>query len=131
MGLAVWQLARLSGEQYAVRQVVLPLMRGLRDRFDETVNLGILDQHDVVHLEIAQSRRTLRMQATLGGRDPAYSTALGKAMIAFLPAELQRSHLPSRLIARTCRTVTATPELRAEMKTIRRRGYALDRGENE
>lgn len=131
LGLAVWHLARLSDGQQTVRQVVLPFMRTLRDRFDETVNLGILDCADVVYLEILPSRRSLRMQATLGCRDPAYSTALGKAMLSFLAPEQQSSHLPARLASRTTRTVTSIRELRAEMRTIRRCGYALDRGENE
>jgi IclR family acetate operon transcriptional repressor len=87
IGLVVWRLGQLAGEQWAVQHVVHPFLEQLRERFDETANLGILDGNDIVYLDIVESRRSLRMRATLGGRHPAYSTALGKAMLAFTPGD--------------------------------------------
>ncbi len=131
IGLVVWQLAQLAGDQRAVREIAMPYLRSLRDRFDETVNLAILEQQEIVYVDIVESRRSLRMQAAPGQRDPAYATALGKAMLAFLPASEWRAHVPSRLVPRTAHTLTSVTALRAELDLIQRRGYAVDRGENE
>jgi IclR family acetate operon transcriptional repressor len=103
LGARLFELGQLAGRQLRLRDVALPTMAGLRDRFNETVNLGILDGYDVVYVEMVESRHSLRMQATLGSRDPAYSTALGKAMLGFIDEPLR--HVPVRLPSRTVATL--------------------------
>ena len=73
------------------------------------------------------------MAARVGGRDYLHSTALGKAILAFLPPA-ERDHLlhaPGGLPARTERTITDPAKLRAELERVRERGIAEDRDENE
>jgi DNA-binding IclR family transcriptional regulator len=94
-------------------QAALPLMRTLRDRFNETVNLAELVGSEVVYKEIVESRRSLRMQAHVGARDPATKTALGKALLATLPLDAH------------------PPRLRVELRAAQARGWATDHGENE
>lgn len=131
LGPRSWQLGQ-SAQQYArLLELALPLMQELRDRFDETVNLGVLNRTDIVYLGMVESRRALRMQATIGGRDPAYSTSLGKAILAFLPEGQWQAHLPATLTARTPRTLTSLALLAQDLSLARQRGYALDNGENE
>ncbi len=93
--------------------VALPVMRRLRDRFNETVNVAELSGSDVIYLEIVESRRSLRMQARVGARDPATKTALGKALLATLPVNEQ------------------PPTLRIELRKAKLRGWATDHAENE
>jgi len=131
IGLRVWELGQSVHEPLRIREFALPAMRELRDRFNETVNLGVLDGLDVVYLEIIESRRSLRMQAQLGGRDPIYSTALGKAVLAFKQEDQWPAHLPSKLAPRTKRTVIAPDKLRQSLVRVRECGYAFDDEENE
>jgi IclR family acetate operon transcriptional repressor len=131
VGLRVWELGKLAGDELRVREVALPFMYELRDRFNETVNLGILDGKDVVYVEMVESRHALLLRARLGGRDPVYSTSLGKAMLAFVSQERRREHLPSRLSPRTPRTITSFKVLDRELEQVRLRGFARDEGENE
>lgn len=131
VGIAVWQLGRLSGTTKAVREMAAPLMRKLGERFDETVNLGVLEDTDVVYVEIVESSHALQTKARLGGADPAYTTALGKAILAVLPADEWRSHVPPRLTARTPRTISTVAALERELDAIRRHGYAVDREETD
>jgi DNA-binding IclR family transcriptional regulator len=130
-GLTLWRLGQLSDEREAIRQVATPFVRKLRDRFEETVNLGILDGREIIYLDVAESRRSLRMQAAIGQRDTTYSTGLGKAILAFLGDDQWRQHLPEQLIARTANTVTSVEDLEAELGKVRGHGYAVDRCENE
>jgi IclR family acetate operon transcriptional repressor len=131
IGLRVWELGQSVHEPLRIRELALPAMRELRDQFNETVNLGVLDGPEVVYLEIIESRRSLRMQAQLGGRDPVYSTALGKAVLAFLPEEQWPGHLPPTLAPRTDHTTTGLGRLRQQLMQTRERGFALDDEENE
>lgn len=131
IGLLFWNLGKLSSTQSRVRELALPEMRKLARSFDETVNLGLPDGQAVVYVEMIESSRALRMQARLGARDPMYSTALGKAMLASLPETEWRGWLPKRLRPRTDRTITSLTALRRELAEVRERGYAIERGENE
>ena len=131
LGLHLWELGQLVEAQLHIRQVALPFMQQMRDRFNETVNLGILDGTEIVYVEMVQSKLALRMHATLGGRDPAYSTAMGKAILSHLPGEQWREHLPPRLSKRTAKKLTSIATLKVELRATRKRGFARDDGENE
>lgn len=131
VGVYVWELGELAGRRFQVKEVALPLMRELRERLNETVNLGVLSESEVVYLEMVESQHRLRMQAKVGSRDPVYSTALGKVILAFLPEEQWRDHLPSQLSPRTSRTHTSVQELEQELFQTRERSFAWDDGENE
>lgn len=131
LGPRLFELGRRAGRQLRIRDVAMPVMVELRDRFNETVNLGILEGMDVVYVEMVESRHALRMQATLGGRDPAYSTSLGKAILAFLPETERRQHLPARLTARTVQTIKTKAALAHALEEVRATGYAVDEQENE
>jgi IclR family acetate operon transcriptional repressor len=129
LGARLFELGQLAGQQLRIRDIALPIMAGLRDRFNETVNLGILDGYDVVYVEMVESHHSLRMQATLGSRDPAYSTALGKAILAFMDEPTR--HLPLRLTPRTVFTLHTRASVLQALAQTRQQGYAVDDQENE
>lgn len=131
VGLRLWELGQLSESLVELRTVALPFMRALRDLSNETVNLGVLEGNEVVYLEMIESRRSLRMQAQLGNRDPVYSTALGKAILAFTSREQWHKHLPDHFESRTPRTLIAIEELELDLQRSYQRGYAVDDEENE
>lgn len=131
VSLRVWELGLAADERLRLREIALPAMQELRNQFNETVNLGVMEEREVVYVEAIESRHSLMMQMRPGSRDPVYSTALGKAMLAFLPEEQWSRHIPARLTARTDRTITSESVLKEELRLTRRRGYALDQGENE
>jgi DNA-binding IclR family transcriptional regulator len=116
-----------------LRAAARPALEALQQRFGETVNLGVREGAEVVYVDMIESSHGLRMAARIGGRDYLHSTALGKAILAFLlPAE--RDHLlyaPAGLPARTERTITDPVKLRAELERVRECGIAEDRDENE
>jgi DNA-binding IclR family transcriptional regulator len=61
---------------------------------------------------------------------PAYSTALGKALLAGLDAKELPEHLPKELVPLTAHTLTDRAALERELALTRERGYAVDREEN-
>src|SRR5439155_20817481 len=94
------------------------------------VNLGILRDGEVLYLEMLESPHAFRMTARVGARSPVHSTALGKAIAAFLPEEEVRPITQSRkLPALTSKTITAPAACRREMARLRRPGIADDHGQ--
>ena len=127
----ILSLVPQGGGLQRLREIALPHMRSLQQRYNETVNLGILEGVNVVYIEIIESKRALRMQARVGGRDPVHSTAIGKAILAHLPDDIRQQIVPPRLRKRTALTLTSVTSLDAELASTRDRGYALEEGENE
>jgi IclR family transcriptional regulator, acetate operon repressor len=109
-----------------------PLLQALRDRFGETINLGMLDGDRVVYVEIIESQKSMRLAARRGDRDHLHCTAVGKAIATLLPLERVRAILEGEgMPAKTDRTITDIDTFLEELGATRARGYALDNGENE
>jgi len=118
-------------ERLDLRAEALPLLRQLAHRTGETVHLGVLDRCDVVYIEKVESKHAVRMFSRIGNTMPAYSTGVGKAILAFLPPEELEEVLPAKLEARTPATITDRAELLRHLEEVRRRGYSTDDIENE
>lgn len=109
-----------------------PILEEVRDRFEETVNLGVLDGSRVVYLEIVESRHSMRFVARKGDHEPIHSTGLGKAISMLLGDDEVRAILDAEgMPARTERTITDPDDFIDTIRHIREVGYAIDDGENE
>lgn len=109
-----------------------PHLEELRDRLQDTVNLGILDGTRVTYLEILESPMAFRFAARAGDRNPIHCTALGKALAAQLDDGDIRRILAAEGMARvTPRTITQPTQLLREIAEVRRHGFAIESGENE
>lgn len=107
------------------------VMTDLLIRYSETVNLGVLDDGDVTYVHVMESPSTLRAAAVPGDRDRFHSTALGKALVAYLPAEQLDSLLESHpLIRMTPRTITEKKCFHEHLAAVREQGVAFDLEEN-
>jgi IclR family KDG regulon transcriptional repressor len=105
--------------------VARPYMKKLRDEFDETVNLAVLQKEEIVYLEILESPHPFRMTDTIGARIPWHSTALGKCIAAFLP------EVRVRAVLFTANTITSTREYMEVLTKVRNLGYSVDAEESE
>jgi IclR family acetate operon transcriptional repressor len=109
-----------------------PRMQELCRRFEETINLGTLDGHRIVYLEVVESQKAMRFAATRGSSDPIHSSALGKIISSSLGDEEVRGILAVEgMPALTPRTITSPEGFLQELAAVRVRGYAIDEGENE
>jgi IclR family KDG regulon transcriptional repressor len=107
------------------------VMRTLLVRYSETVNLGSLDGGQVTYLDVAQSPSALPIAAFPGDRNPVHSTALGKAILAFLPDSQIRTILgDSPLLRKTSRTITQHARFLEHLSAVRGERVALDKEEN-
>lgn len=121
---------REYGRDEAVREKARSLMERLHAAFDETVNLGLLEGIFVRYVEVIETTQPLRWIVKPGARDSFRTTALGRAIVAHLPAEQQ-----ARLVTKACVALpargrkAARAALEQELAATRERGYALEEEE--
>lgn len=121
-----------SRQLEVLRQRASPILVRVRDEIGETSNLGVLDGDSTIYLDIVESKRNVRLAASRGDRDPIHTTALGKAIAAYLPEGQVREILRvAGMPARTANSIVTVDDYLAELAKVRRLGYALDNGENE
>lgn len=132
IGPRVLWLAGQRLEQIELRTAGRPVLLELRDRTGETVHLGVLEQGQVVYIDKTEAPGPMRMASAIGKIMPAHSTALGKAMLAHLPADEVTDVLDLWGMARrTPHTITDRKKFFTALAVIRAWGYAIDNVENE
>lgn len=113
------------------RQLARPVMLDLAAAFSATVNLAVKGDSSVVYLDVVQSSGVLPADARIGDAHPLHSTALGKAILAFMPEPEKQQYLSLSLAERTARTLVERHQLEDQLHQVRRTGYAIESGENE
>ncbi len=131
IGPRMRMFAQADKSLHRLRRVALPAMEALGQRFNETVNLAIASGLHVVYVEMIEANRPLRMQARIGERHPITATALGKAILAFLPTAERSAILNAPLLEMTTRTIRSAATLRQQLRDVARNGYAIEAGETE
>jgi len=130
-GIRLLQMAFLTQEHNDLRRLAAPFLHNLCDQVRENVNLSVLDDMDVVYLDVIESPQRVKLAATPGQRLPAFCTASGKAILAFLPEEKIRNILARGMPKYTQNTVTTEEAFLENMRHTRERGYAISEQEFE
>jgi len=131
LGPAAMELAHSFLAGIDVRDAARSTMHRLVAESRETVHLGALRDVGVIYLDKIEAEQTIRMHSQIGRLMPAYSTALGKAMLAAGPPEVVERVIGAGMSSRTPRTITTRRALRRELDMVRQQGFAIDDLENE
>src|SRR5690242_17286782 len=127
--IKLWLLGSAAMAELSLRDVARPYLEDLARRTNEMTKIGVLDGAEVVYVDKVDCPRAVRAYVPIGGRAPAHSVATGKAILAYLPAE-QLMRLDGAAQRHTSRN-SGKLQFAEEMERIRRRGYAVNRGEWE
>ncbi|GAB3623768.1 IclR family transcriptional regulator [Mariniluteicoccus endophyticus] len=118
----------VSAESELVRDTLTPFLAHLYERTRQTVHLAVLDGTDVIYLNKLHGLHHVPAPSRIGGRIPAYCTAVGKVLVAHSPAVVD-DVLAGELTGWTPHTITDPARLREELDRIRAEGLAYDREE--
>ncbi len=128
------RLAHLGGDQRPLAHLInlaAPQMADLLRRFQETVNLGILDGGEVLYIHVLECSHAFRLAAHAGMRSPIHSTALGKCLVSRLPRpEVEAILKKSPLRPITPRTIRDRVTFFRELGKVRQQGFAVDNEED-
>lgn len=128
IGMRLFEIGGLASRRSRLSDLAYPHLHALSVATGLAVQMAILDGTDVVYLERIPARG-FQLPTRQGGRQPAYCTALGKAMLAFddmARAEVLAQELPGR----TPQTLTDTRDLGIELERIAETGLAFDHQES-
>ena len=129
------RLAYAHQEARSEPRVVTPCLEALAETLGEAAHYAELEGRDVIYrAKVSPVGQSVRMSSTIGGRNPAYCTGVGKALIAHRAADDDPARLAARfgpLAPRTPHTLVDPRALHADLRRTRARGYALDDQESE
>jgi IclR family acetate operon transcriptional repressor len=115
-----------------IRSIARPVLEELAAEVGETTGLGVLQGSEVRFIDGVESELALRVANRMGKLLPAHATSIGKALLAELPEETLRVLYPSeQLTPVTTHTIARRSELEEQLKTVRKRGYAVNASESE
>jgi DNA-binding IclR family transcriptional regulator len=130
--MRLFELGSRAVARVDVRERAEPFLRRLVVETGETAHIALLSGGEMLSVINVESRKKLRTPTTVGGRTPVHCTAVGKAVLAYLPDhELELLLARLRFERFTRRTITTRRALRAELDRVRALGYAVDNEEIE
>ncbi|MBV9579177.1 MAG: IclR family transcriptional regulator [Chloroflexi bacterium] len=130
LGVRVLDYANAFRDRLEVRHIALSHLLDLQHDFDLQPELGqstmiaVLDDLDVVLVEMSGAA-ALRGDLTRRMRFPAYISASGRSMLAYLPAEDLEARLERTYAGGGVTGHLDRPTLVADLAVIRARGYAV------
>lgn len=125
-------LSRAVRVNVELRDRAAPILRQLADDCRESVYLTVLDRKMCLYIYTIESPRRLLAVSALGDRVHLHCAAVGKAIMAYLPAaEVDDIIRTIGLPGFTANTITDPQALREELGRVRECGYAFDLEEHE
>jgi len=125
---ATLRIVALAGhimERTDLVRTAFPYVVSLRNRTGEAAHLSVPNDKEVIHLVQETGKSVVTVKPRLGEQVPYHCTAVGKALLAHLPARYE--HLSDGGLQRfTEHTIVDRTDLLRELATIRERGYATD-----
>ena len=131
LGLAIYELGATVSVHMALHDAADPVIDSLRAATRETVQVAVLDGREVVFVERRVSPQALRLLGPIAHRADAHCTSSGKLLLAYLRAASLDAVLDGWALPHTTpHTIHDAAALRADLATIRHRGWAEDANES-
>lgn len=122
----VFELGMRASVERTLLEVAIPFLEELYERTHETVHLGVREGHEVVYVAKMGGHGQASSPSRLGGRMPLHATAIGKALLAWAPEQVQEDVLAARLRRCSPRTVVNRTVLRQQLHEVVERGVAFE-----
>jgi DNA-binding IclR family transcriptional regulator len=128
--LYLWGL--ISSGHNNLATIAKPVMEQLRDKCGEEVALYIVEGEKRVCVERVASVHEIAKVAPVGTYYPLHAGASGRVLLAYLPDEKRKKFFHGKRLDRlTPLTITDRKALEKDLESIRKKGYAISRGERE
>ena len=129
LGMRLWEIGQRVVAGLTLQQASRPVIEALAGSTGEAVHVGVLDADDVVYVDQAIGALPVQTPIFIGQRFPAAPLAIGKVVLALGPVGALERLLARGLTKYTSRTITDAVVYRQELRRVRARGYAVNRGE--
>lgn len=131
LGLRVLEAGNAYTRSRSLIGQAVPVISSIRDHVDETIQVAVLDGRHNVYVAKAEAQQLLTLTSAVGGRLPAHATAVGKVLLAGLPAQRLSDLLKGVNLERyTPHTLSDQRQLGSALVEIRRKGYGWENEEH-
>ncbi|MBW4332265.1 IclR family transcriptional regulator [Stakelama sp. CBK3Z-3] len=117
LGGRILNLARIAGDDDALRRRFRPLMEETARRFDESTYLIVPSGDELYYLDGIELPNNPTIHSRLGRREPLSGSAIGLVLAAFMPG-----------VAQSLENEDQSSDLSEELHTVRQRGFAIEQG---
>jgi DNA-binding IclR family transcriptional regulator len=131
LGLKLFELGNIVLANMDLHREARRHVEALSQISGQIVHLALFDGRQAIVIHRANSASDGGTPLTLIEAAPVHCTSVGKAVLAFQPAEVIDGIIGAGLKRYTGKTITNGKKLQAELAQIRKRGYALDDGEHQ
>jgi len=125
LGLKLLELGELVARRLELRNIALPIMQKLAEQINEAIHLVIVNHDKATYIEKVDSDRALRLNTRIGKSIPLYIGSGPKLLLAYLSKEKQEKILSDPLEPLADGREVNKEQLRQELETIRKNGYAF------
>jgi IclR family KDG regulon transcriptional repressor len=128
LGLRLMRLGSSKSYEKMLIKMSRPAMENLRKITSETVNLAVLHGVNILHLDALDSPHQFSIVSQVGRTGEIYSTALGKAIVAFMEDGPRKDEIFNSIqfVAKTPRTIMSIGRLKEDLAHTKRQGFSHD-----
>jgi|AMWB02.1.fsa_nt_gi DNA-binding IclR family transcriptional regulator len=130
LGSKVYELGLVFSSSLEINRIAAGPAQVLAEKTQQTPRIAILEGDFALVTLFALPGAQTSLATQVGPRLPLYCTAIGRALLAFGDPGLLESYLlRTELVKHTEITNTDPEKLRAELKEVVQRGFAIGKGE--
>ena len=130
LGLSIYELGTILAGSLRINQVAAEPAQRLARQSGLVARVAIWDSESVLVTLNLFPQASEPIPNNLGPRLPAYCSAVGKAVLAFLPPEQLDAYMKNvRFMPFTPNTITTKKRLRDDLKAARKVGFSRESGE--
>lgn len=131
LGLKILQFSNCIYSTHDLRNIVHPYMENICKCYNECTYFVIPSGNEVIYIDAVYPSGIITTRSIIGVKAPFYCTGVGKAIMAYLPAEKIEQIIIEGLVPFTQNTITDRNGLLKELEQIKKLGYAVDNMEHE
>jgi DNA-binding IclR family transcriptional regulator len=133
LGMRLLELGNVVKSRLSVREAALDLMRQLHRKTNQTVNLSVRQNDEIIYIDRAFSERSgMQVVRAVGGRAPLHLTSTGKLFLSIDESRTVHAYaVRTGLAGHNKNSITDLAKLEGELKLVRAHGYARDNEELE
>jgi IclR family pca regulon transcriptional regulator len=124
------ELGGATSRRDQLARLAQPILERARDELTESVSLAVLDNDRTFFIARAEAEHIVATGVKVGAHLPAYCSATGRMLLSqFSDQEILKRIGPKPLPQRTLHTLTKTPDILAEIRSVRQKAYAISNEE--
>ena len=132
IGLNAYRIGMSYTNNRNISEIIDPALKELSKELKKTCFFGVLEGKKIVYISKFEPENPIITTATIGTRNPVYSTSLGKAILSTMSDEQIREIIKDIEFKQATRfTLKGVDELIENIDIVRSRGFALDEREVE